>query len=119
MQTHAHDTDREGRRALLEQRRSAVAYQLRRLAIELTDLDRQLDEIEQWEDRSGSDQYSYASTVLGDGNTATVTGDNSSAGADPGSNNTATVTGDNSTAMAGPGDRQTATATDGQTVTAP
>jgi hypothetical protein len=35
------------RRALLEQRRAAVAHQLRRLAIELTDLDRQLDEIEQ------------------------------------------------------------------------
>ena len=39
--------DREERRALLEQRRSAVAHQLRRLAIELTDLDRQLDDIEQ------------------------------------------------------------------------
>jgi hypothetical protein len=33
--------------ALLEQRRAAVVRQLRRLAIELTDLDRQLDEIEQ------------------------------------------------------------------------
>jgi len=32
---------------MLEQRRSAVAHQLRRLAIELTDLDRQLDDIEQ------------------------------------------------------------------------
>ena len=41
--------DREERRALLEQRRAAVAHQLRRLAIELTDLDRQLDEIEQSE----------------------------------------------------------------------
>jgi len=40
---------REERRALLEQRRAAVARQLRRLAIELTDLDRQLDEIEQSE----------------------------------------------------------------------
>jgi hypothetical protein len=39
----------EERRALLERRRSAVAYQLRRLAIELTDLDRQLDDIEQSE----------------------------------------------------------------------
>ena len=39
------NTDREERRALLEQRRSAVAHQLRRLAIELTDLDRQLDDI--------------------------------------------------------------------------
>jgi len=35
---------REERRALLEQRRVAVVRQLRRLAIELTDLDRQLDE---------------------------------------------------------------------------
>ena len=43
--------DREERRAQLEQRRSAVAHQLRRLAIELTDLDRQLDEIEQSERR--------------------------------------------------------------------
>jgi hypothetical protein len=49
MQTHAHSTDREERRVILEQRRSAVAYHLRRLAIELTDLDRQLDEIEQSE----------------------------------------------------------------------
>ena len=37
--------DREERRVLLEQRRAAVAHQLRRLAIELTDLDRQLDDI--------------------------------------------------------------------------
>jgi hypothetical protein len=36
---------REERRELLEQRRSAVAHQVRRLAIELTDLDRQLDDI--------------------------------------------------------------------------
>jgi hypothetical protein len=43
------NTDREERRALLEQRRSAVAHQLRRLAIELTDIDRQLDEIQQSE----------------------------------------------------------------------
>jgi hypothetical protein len=43
------NTSREERRALLEQRRSAVAHQLRRLAIELTDLDRQLDHIEQSE----------------------------------------------------------------------
>jgi hypothetical protein len=41
--------NREERRALLEQRRSAVAHQLRRLAIELTDIDRQLDEIQQSE----------------------------------------------------------------------
>lgn len=40
--------DREERRALLEQRRAAVAHQLRRLAVELTDLDRQLDDIEQF-----------------------------------------------------------------------
>jgi hypothetical protein len=43
--------DREERRALLERRRAAVAHQLRRLAIELTDLDRQLDDIEQSEGR--------------------------------------------------------------------
>ena len=49
MQTHAHDMGRDERRALLAQRRAAVAHQLRRLAIELTDLDRQLDEIEQSE----------------------------------------------------------------------
>ena len=49
MQTDAHNMGREERRALLEQRRVAVARQLRRLAIELTDLDRQLDEIEQSE----------------------------------------------------------------------
>ena len=49
MQTDAHNMGREERRALLEQRRAAVARQLRRLAIELTDLDRQLDEIEQSE----------------------------------------------------------------------
>jgi hypothetical protein len=51
MQTDAHNMDREERRALLEQRRAAVAHQLRRLAIELTDLDRQLDDIEQSEGR--------------------------------------------------------------------
>ena len=39
----------EGAVSLLEQRRAAVARQLRRLAIELTDIDRQLDEIEQSE----------------------------------------------------------------------
>jgi hypothetical protein len=43
--------DREERRTRLEQRRSAVAHQLRRLAIELTDLDRQLDDIEESEGR--------------------------------------------------------------------
>ena len=41
MQTDAHNMGRE--------ERAAVARQLRRLAIELTDLDRQLDEIEQSE----------------------------------------------------------------------
>ena len=51
MQTDAHNMGREERRALLEQRRAAVAHQLRRLTIELTDLDRQLDEIEQPERR--------------------------------------------------------------------
>jgi len=49
MQRDAHNMGREERRAMLEQRRSAVAHQLRRLAIELTDLDRQIDEIEQSE----------------------------------------------------------------------
>ena len=48
MQTEAHKMGRDERRALLEQRRAAVARQLRRLAIELTDLDRQLDDIEQF-----------------------------------------------------------------------
>ena len=47
MQTDAHNKGREERRALLEQRRAAVVRQLRGLAIELTDLDRQLDETEQ------------------------------------------------------------------------
>jgi hypothetical protein len=51
MRTDAHNMNREDRRAHLEQRRSAVAHQLRRLAIELTDLDRQLDDIEQSEGR--------------------------------------------------------------------
>ena len=49
IQTDAHNMGREERRALLEQRRAAVARQLRRLALELTDIDRQLDEIEQSE----------------------------------------------------------------------
>ena len=49
MQTDAHNMGREERRTLLEQRRAAVARQLRRLTIELTDIDRQLDEIEQSE----------------------------------------------------------------------
>jgi hypothetical protein len=49
MQTDATKISREERRQLLERRRSEVAYQLRRLAIELTDLDRQLDDIEQSE----------------------------------------------------------------------
>ena len=49
MRTDAHNKGREERRALLEQRRAAVVGQLRRLAIELTDLDRQLDDIEQSE----------------------------------------------------------------------
>ena len=47
MPTNAHKEGRDERRALLEQRRAAVVRQLRRLAIELTDLDRQLDDIEQ------------------------------------------------------------------------
>jgi hypothetical protein len=49
MPTDAHHMHREERRALLEQRRTAVARQLRRLAIELTDLNRQLKEIVQSE----------------------------------------------------------------------
>ena len=49
MQTEALMMGREERRALLEQRRAVAARQLRRLAIELTDIDRQLDEIEQSE----------------------------------------------------------------------
>jgi hypothetical protein len=51
MQTDAHKMGPEERRAMLEQRRSAVAHQLRRLAIELTDLDRQLDDMERSEGR--------------------------------------------------------------------
>jgi hypothetical protein len=48
MQTDAHDEmSRDERRVLLEQRRADVARQLRRLTIELADLDRQLDDIEQ------------------------------------------------------------------------
>ena len=49
MHTNAHDAGREERRAQLEQRCAAVAQQLRRLTIELANLDRQLDEIEQSE----------------------------------------------------------------------
>ena len=45
MRTDAHNMGCEERRALLDQRRAVVARQLRRLAIELTDRDRQLDEI--------------------------------------------------------------------------
>lgn len=45
MRTDAHDMRREERRALLEQRRTVVTRQLRRLAIELTNLNRQLEEI--------------------------------------------------------------------------
>lgn len=41
MQTDAHNTSREERHALLAQRWAAIARQLRRLAIELTDIDRQ------------------------------------------------------------------------------
>lgn len=51
MQTDAHNMDREERRALLERRRSAITHQLRRLAIELTDVDRQLDDIDQSQGR--------------------------------------------------------------------
>jgi hypothetical protein len=48
MDTDAHNAGREEqRRAQLERRRAAVAHQLRVLTIELADLDRQLDELEQ------------------------------------------------------------------------
>src|ERR1700687_237606 len=43
MQTDAHNMGRDERRALLAERRAAVARQLRGLAIELTDLDTQRD----------------------------------------------------------------------------
>ena len=49
MQANAPKMGREERRALLEQRRAAVARHLRRLAVELTDLDRQLEQIERSE----------------------------------------------------------------------
>ena len=49
MHANAPKMGREERRALLEQRRAAVARQLRRLAVELTDLDRQLEQIERSE----------------------------------------------------------------------
>ena len=49
MRTDAHNMGRDERRALLEERRAVVVRQMRCLAIELTDLDRQLDEIEQTE----------------------------------------------------------------------
>ena len=51
----------EERRAMLEQRRAAVARQLRRLAIELTDLDRQLDQIKRSESVAKSGIWDYAS----------------------------------------------------------
>ena len=48
MPTDTHDAGHdEEHRVQLERRRAAVAQQLRRLALELADLDRQLDEIEQ------------------------------------------------------------------------
>jgi hypothetical protein len=49
MHTNADDAGREERRAQVERRRAVVVQQLRRLATELADLDRQLDEIEQSE----------------------------------------------------------------------
>jgi hypothetical protein len=45
MEMDAYSMVREERRALLEQRRVVVVRQLRRLVFELTDLDRQLDQI--------------------------------------------------------------------------
>jgi len=47
MQIDAHNVSREERRVLLAQRRAAIANQLRLLAIELTNLDRELDDSEQ------------------------------------------------------------------------
>jgi hypothetical protein len=49
MRTDAHNMGPEERRFVLEQRRAIVARQLRRLASELTNLDRQLHEIVQSE----------------------------------------------------------------------
>jgi hypothetical protein len=49
IQTDAHNKGRDEHRTLLEQRRAAVVRQLRRLTIELADIDRKLDEIEQSE----------------------------------------------------------------------
>jgi hypothetical protein len=50
MQTEARNIDCEEPSAMLAQRRAAIAHQLRRLAIELTDLDGQLDDPEQSDD---------------------------------------------------------------------
>ncbi len=50
MHTDTHDPGHdEERRVPLERRRAADAHQLRRLAIELADIDRQLDEMERSE----------------------------------------------------------------------
>ena len=57
MHTDPQDAGREERRARLERRRAAVTHQLRRLAIELADLDRQLDEIEQSVSADRRDYY--------------------------------------------------------------
>ena len=59
MQTDAHNMSRAERRALLAQLRAAIASQLRRLAIELTDLDRELDDIEQ----SGAETLAYSAAI--------------------------------------------------------
>ena len=73
MQTDAHKLGREERRALLEQRRAAVVRQMRRLAIELTDIDRQLDEIEQVRALTKCDLgfYTPTGTLLSDSAAAT------------------------------------------------
>lgn len=56
MQTDAHnDMGREERRTLLEQRRAAIAGQMRRLASELADIDRKPDDIEKSAHRLNDD----------------------------------------------------------------
>ena len=72
MRTDAHNMGRDERRALLEERRAVVVRQMRCLAIELTDLDRQLDEIEQSEPLTTvpSGFCTLAGTQLSDGASA-------------------------------------------------
>ena len=74
MQTTAHNMGREERRALLEQRRAAVARQLRRLAIELTNLDSQLDDIKQSERSLRRQQVAASDPPAGEDSTDESTG---------------------------------------------